>query len=126
MATFPKRPRTNVDGCCFGTVLADECHQKTAAELHLFTELSEEDQIIYRWRAGIDQQCDIVRICKYHRYKFSDAVFKKVSKCIDLFSLHKKKRKPDGTHNITCNGSRAQIYGIQTRWQVYCSWMDSV
>ena len=74
MASPPKKPTSNrdVDSCSFGKSLKDKCHQKTAAEMISFTNLSDDDQTVYRWRAGLEQSSDLVSICKYHERKFSE------------------------------------------------------
>ena len=88
------------EGCSFGQLLKEECHQKTSVEIRSFHNLSDEDQTVYRWRAGIESPHNITTICKYHETFYSDLLFKKNSKCCDPFKWYKKKRKPDGTHNL--------------------------
>ena len=43
----------------------------------------------------------VTTICRYHQLFHSDLFFKKHSKCCNIYNSHKKKKKPDGTHNIT-------------------------
>ena len=43
----------------------------------------------------------VTTICRYHQLFYSDLFFKKHSKCCNIYNSHKKKKKPDGTHNIT-------------------------
>ena len=52
------------------------------------------------------EKCDLQSICKYHFNKFSNDSFKKGSKCVDPFKLHTRKKKPDGTHNISLEMAR--------------------
>ena len=99
MESHPKKQRTNEE-CSFGQHLEQQCHQKTSKEIRPFKDLSDDDQIVYRWRAGIASNISITMICKFHENLFGDAKFKKYSKCCDPYNSHKKRKKPDGTHNI--------------------------
>ena len=90
------------ESCCFGKYLQEECHQKTKVEIRLFSEFTEKDKTIYKWRAGLPMTEDsVTTICRYHQLFYSDLFFKKHSKCCNIYNSHKKKKKPDGTHNIT-------------------------
>ena len=53
MASCSKK-RNNEDAkqkCSFGEHLQEECHQKTKAEIRLFSDLSDKNQTVYKWRA---------------------------------------------------------------------------
>ena len=89
------------ESCCFGKYLQEECHQKTKVEIKLFSEFTEKDKTVYNWRAGLRMTEDsVTTICRYQLF-YSDLFFKKHSKCCNIYNSHKKKKKPDGTHNIT-------------------------
>ena len=89
------------ESCCFGKYLQEECHQKTKVEIKLSSEFTEKDKTVYKWRAGLQMTEDsVTTICKYQLF-YSDLFFKKHSKCCNIYNSHKKKKKPDGTHNIT-------------------------
>ena len=75
---------------------------KTKAEIRLFSDLSDKDQTVYKWRVGVVLTEDsVITICRFHELSFCDMFFQKNSKCCNIYNNHKKKKKPDGTHNIT-------------------------
>ena len=119
MASAPKKARNET--CCFGKNIKDECHQKTAVEMKSFADMAGDEQTVYRWRAGLEDNCDIHSICKYHYNKFGDDSFKKGSNCVDPFKLHTKKKKPNGTHNISLSmatGLRSMDFKIDNKFIV--------
>ena len=90
------------ESCCFGKYLQEECHQKTKVEIKLFSEFTEKDKTVYKWRAGLPITEDsVTAICIYHQLFSGNLFFIKHSKCCNICNSHKKKKKPDGTHNIT-------------------------
>ena len=96
-----KRKNEGTKESCFGKYLQEECHQKTKVEIKLFSEFTEKDKTVYKWRAGLRMTEDsVTTICRYELF-YSDLFFKKHSKCCSIYNSHKKKKKPDGTHNIT-------------------------
>ena len=90
------------ESCCFGKYLQEECHQKTKVEIKLFSEFTEKDKTVYKWRAGLPITEDsVTAICIYPQLFYSNLFFIKHSKCSNIYNSNKKKKKPDGTHNIT-------------------------
>ena len=65
--------------------LQEECHQKTKVEIRLFSEFTEKDKTVYKWRAGLPMTEDsVTTICRYHQLFYSDLFFKKHSKCCNI------------------------------------------
>ena len=90
------------ESCCFGKYLQEQCHQKTKVEIRLFFELKEKNKTVYKWRAGLPITEDsVTAICIYPQLFYSNLFFIKHSKCSNIYNSNKKKKKPDGTHNIT-------------------------
>ena len=104
MASCSKK-RKNEDkkeSCCFGKHLQEEYHENTKVEIRLFSEFTEKDKTVYKQRAGLPMTEDsVTTICRYHQLFYSDLFFKKHITCCNIYNSHKKKKKPDGTHNIT-------------------------
>ena len=66
------------ESCCFGKYLQEECHQKTKVEIRLFSECTEKDKTVNKWRAGITMTEDSVTTsCRYHQLFHSDLFFQK-------------------------------------------------
>ena len=100
MASSPKKTKIQ-DECSFGLFLKEQCHQKTAVEIQPSQDLSDKEQKVYLWRAGVETPTSITSICKFHLNFFGDVHYKKNSKCCDPYVLHKKLKKPIGTHSIS-------------------------
>ena len=66
MASCSKK-RKNEDtkqSCYFGKHLQEECHQKTKAEVRLFSDFTDKDKAVYKWRAGLPVTEDsVTTIC---------------------------------------------------------------
>ena len=80
-----KKRKANVDDkdctafekCSFGVYLHEECHRNFKSEIVPLLNFSEQDQIVFQWRSGLNQNDPAAStICNYHKYKFGDK-FKK-------------------------------------------------
>ena len=85
--------------CSFGERLNEECHKNVKVELKSFNDFDEDIKSELKWRACL-KDMGIESICRYHEVKFRKS-FKKFSKCYDAFNIHRKRKKPHGTHNVT-------------------------
>ena len=116
MASSSKKTKIQ-DECSFGLFLKEQCHQKTAVDIQPFQDLSEEEQKVYLWRAGVETPTSIKSICKFHLNFFGDVHYKKNSKCCDPYVLHKKLKKPIGTRSISLAWAEklksTQIVGLE-------------
>ena len=78
--------------CCFGKHLQEECHQKTKVEIRLFSEFTEKDKTVYKWRAGLPMTEDsVTTICRYYQLFYSDLFFKKQQMLQHLQQSQKKR-----------------------------------
>ena len=84
--------------CSFGCHHGQQCSE---SEYQSFLDLADDEQTVYRWRAGINPDINITSICEFHKNYFGDSEFKRKSKCCDPNKVHKKVKKPDGSHTIT-------------------------
>ena len=99
MASSSKRTKIEDQKCKFGVLLKEDCHQRTRVELVAFSDLENDDQVVYTWRAGIEHS-KAETICRYHENVFSDSQYMKDSKCCNPLDRHKKK-KINGTLRIS-------------------------
>ena len=88
------------ESCCFGKYLQEECHQKTKVEIRLFSEFTDKDKTVQNCRAGLPMTEDsVTAICSINC--FIVICFSKKTANDAISDSHKKKKKPDGTHNMT-------------------------
>ena len=104
MASCSKK-RKNEDtkeSCCFRKYLQEECHQKTKLEIRLFSEFTEKDETIYKWRAGLPMTEDsVTAICRYHQLFYSDVFQKTQQMSQHLQQSQKEKEARWGTQYNT-------------------------
>lgn len=88
------------ENCSFGDSLKEECHKNFKPEIKCFLSFSEQEQVVFKWRAGlIVSDLSIKTICHYHKYKFRDSFKKQFTKCCNVYGKHSKKVK--GGHPVT-------------------------
>ena len=119
---YTSKKRKAPEKCSFGDDLIDECHKnKFGDELVNFLDFTDQDQITYKWRAGIlISDTSMKTICHYHEYKFGDDGFKKqFNKCCNVYNTHKKKVK--GGHTVSlelATNLQNDGFNITPGWQL--------
>ena len=107
--------------CSFGDNLNDGCHKKMKTGLQCFENLSDKDQSIYKWRAGIiNSDVSITSICHYHEYKFGEYFKTQFNKCCNIYNKHSKK-KVKGGHVISLEMAiklKNNNYDVVPGWQL--------
>ena len=101
ISSGPKRQKANIieKTCSFEEHLNEACHKNFKVELKSFNDFDEDTKSKLKWRACL-KDIEVESICRYHEFKFGKSL-KKLSKCCDAFNIHRKRKKPHGTHNVT-------------------------
>ena len=85
------------ESCCFGKYLQEECHQKTKVEIRLFSEFTEKDKTVYKWRAGLPMTEDsVTTICRYHQLFYVICFSKNTANVAPSTTVSKRKRSQMG------------------------------
>ena len=88
-----------MESCCFGAVSDGECHKTSYVRktgLKNLCKVSEEERQVLFWRAGMKEQAtgaEQLKVCHHHYAKLGTIFQKKITKCCDLFKIHKQNVK---------------------------------
>ena len=96
MASCSKNRKTEYtkQSCYFRKHLQEKCHEKTEVEIRLFSELTDKDKTVYKWRAGLPVTEDTVtKICRYHQLFYSDLFSKKKEQMLQHLRQSQKEKE---------------------------------
>ena len=103
MASCSKNRKTEYtkQSCYFRKHLQEKCHEKTEVEIRLFSELTDKDKTVYKWRAGLPVTEDTVtKICRYHQMFYSDLFSKKKRANVATSTTVTKRKRSQMEHTI--------------------------